>query len=243
MIQYPADTFILAISSLLRDASGFIGILAIVSATGTLGGWRLYEILLMFSMCALIESICQTFFDNVWGIHVLVHQGKMDVLLVRPAPVFFQLLGDVMHYPALVSVITYISIMIYAIAHLEIGFSAKLLLLLTEYLLCGLVINTGIYTIFNSLNFWIIQGEDVAILVQTCREFAKYPMNLFPYIVRFVFTYILPFGFVGYYPAAYLIGKTDDWILAGLPLTAIMISILASVFWRLGLSGYSGTGS
>lgn len=133
--------------------------------------------------------------------------------------------------------------MIYAIAHLEIGFSAKLLLLLTEYLLCGLVINTGIYTIFNSLNFWIIQGEDVAILVQTCREFAKYPMNLFPYIVRFVFTYILPFGFVGYYPAAYLIGKTDDWILAGLPLTAIMISILASVFWRLGLSGYSGTGS
>lgn len=87
--------------------AGFIGILAIASAVGTMGGWGIYEICLMFSMCAFIESLSQTFFDNVWEINGLVHRGRMDVFLVRPASVFFQLLGDVMHYPALMSMTIY----------------------------------------------------------------------------------------------------------------------------------------
>ena len=95
MTQYPTDTVIMIISLLLREAAGFIGILAIAYAAGGLGGWGVYEICLMFSMCALVESISMTFLDNVWEINRLVHQGRMDVFLVRPAPLFFQVLGDV----------------------------------------------------------------------------------------------------------------------------------------------------
>ena len=243
MTQYPTDTVIMIISLLLREAAGFIGILAIAYAAGGLGGWGVYEICLMFSMCALVESISMTFLDNVWEINRLVHQGRMDVFLVRPAPLFFQVLGDVAHYPALVSMVIYAGTMIFSMAQLGIGFSAGLLLFMAEYLVCGVLVNTGIYTIFNSLNFWIIQGEDVAVLVQTCREFAKYPIGAFPGIIQMVFTYVLPFGFVGYYPAAYLAGKTGNWVLAGLPLSAAAVSLAAAVFWKLGTQAYDSTGT
>ncbi|MCI9421655.1 MAG: hypothetical protein HFG81_02940 [Dorea sp.] len=243
MTQYPADTVILVISLVLREAAGFIGVLAIASAVGGLGGWGIYEICLMFSMCALVESLSQTYFDNVWGISYLVHEGRLDVLLVRPAPVFFQVLGDVMHYPALISMAIYAGVMVYALEHLGIGFGVGLLLFLAEYLICGIAVNTGIYTIFNCLNFWIVQGEDVAVLVQTCREFAKYPIGAFPGVIRTIFTYVLPFGFVGYYPAAYLTGKTGSWVLAGLPLSAVAVAAVAAVFWRLGSRAYDSTGT
>ena len=243
MTQYPADTVILVISLVLREAAGFIGILAIASAVGTMGGWGIYEICLMFSMCAFIESLSQTFFDNVWEINGLVHRGRMDVFLVRPASVFFQLLGDVMHYPALMSMTIYAGVMVFAMVRLEIGFSVGSLLFFGEYLICGIVVNTGIYTIFNSLNFWIVQGEDVAVLVQTCREFAKYPIGAFPGVIRTVFTYVLPFGFVGYYPAAYLTGKAGGWVWAGLPAAAVIVAGAASVVWRIGSRGYNSTGT
>ncbi len=243
MTQYPADTVIMVISLLLREASGFIGILTIAYAAGGLGGWGVYEICLMFSMCALVESVSMTFFDNVWGINTLVHQGKMDVLMVRPAPLFFQLLGETAHHPALISMIIYVGIMIFSMANLGIGGSVGRLLFLLEYLVCGVIVNTGVYTIFNCLNFWIVQGEDVAVLVQTCREFAKYPIGAFPGIIQMVFTYVLPFGFVGYYPAAYLAGKTGNWVLAGLPLSAAAVSLAAAVFWKLGTQAYDSTGT
>lgn len=243
MTQYPAETVILVISLILREAAGFIGVLAIAYAAGGLGGWGVYEICLMFSMCALIESLSQTFFDNVWGISSLVHEGRMDVFLVRPAPVFLQVLGDVVHYPALISMVIYGGVMVYAMVHLGIGFDIGLLLFLAEYLVCGIAVNTGIYTIFNCLNFWIVQGEDVAVLVQTCREFAKYPIGAFPGLIRTVFTYVLPFGFVGYYPASYLTGKTGEWVLAGLPLAAAAVALVAVVFWNLGSRAYDSTGT
>lgn len=243
MTQYPADTVIMVISLLLREASGFIGILTIAYAAGGLGGWGVYDICLMFSMCALVESISMTFFDNVWGINQLVHKGRMDVLLVRPAPLYFQLLGEAAHHPAMVSMAIYAGTMVFSMVRLGIGFGAGRLLFLAEYLVCGVIVNTGIYTIFNSLNFWIVQGEDVAILVQTCREFAKYPIGAFPGVIRTVFTYVLPFGFVGYYPAAYLTGKTGNWVLAGLPLAAAGVCFVAAVFWNLGTHAYDSTGT
>ena len=57
MTQYPADTVIWLISMIVREACGFIGILAVASVTGGLGTWGFYEICLLFSMCAVIEAI------------------------------------------------------------------------------------------------------------------------------------------------------------------------------------------
>src|SRR5699024_8061214 len=70
--QYPADTVIWIISMLLREAAGFVGILAIASVMGSLGAWSFYEICLLFSMCAVIEAISMAFFDNVWSIDSMI---------------------------------------------------------------------------------------------------------------------------------------------------------------------------
>lgn len=68
LIQYPADTVIWILSMLLREASGFIGIITIASVAGGLGNWGIYEICILFSICAIIEAIGQAFLDCVWSI-------------------------------------------------------------------------------------------------------------------------------------------------------------------------------
>lgn len=210
MAQYPADTIIWIISMLIREASGFIGILAIVGISGEMGSWNLYEICMLFSMCAIIEGIGQIFFDNVWVISSVIRYGEMDIFLTRPASPFIQMLGQRMRFPAMFSIIIYISIFIWSVNQINLEFKNTDYILLLEYLICGTIINSGIYAIFNSFNFWIIQGDDIAVLIQTCREFVKYPLNLFPNAIQGVFTYIIPLGFVGYFPASKLLDKTDQ---------------------------------
>ena len=96
MTQYPADTSIWLVSMLIREASGFIGILAIAGVTGGIGSWNVYEICILFSMCAVIEAIGQTFFDSVWELINMIRWGRLDVYLTRPAPVLLQVLGEYM---------------------------------------------------------------------------------------------------------------------------------------------------
>ena len=52
MTQYPADTMIWFISMIIREACGFVGILAVAGVTGHLGDWGIYEILsFVFYVC------------------------------------------------------------------------------------------------------------------------------------------------------------------------------------------------
>lgn len=243
LTQYPADTVIWIISMLLREGAGFLGVVTIANVAGGLGSWNLYEICLLFSMCAIIEAMGQAFFDNVWGISHNVTRGLLDVLLVRPAPPFFQLIGQVVHYQAVISMAVYGAVMVYSLVQLKIGFSVGLVLFLMEFIICGTMINSGIYAVFNSLNFWVIQGEDISVLVQTCREFVKYPLGVFPGVIQSFFTFIIPFGFVGFYPASFLTGKAGEWVIYALPVCALLVLGVGMLVWRAGLRVYDSAGS
>ena len=243
MTQYPADTSIWLVSMLIREASGFIGILAIAGVTGGIGSWNVYEICILFSMCAVIEAIGQTFFDSVWELINMIRWGRLDVYLTRPAPVLLQVLGEYMFFQAILATVVYVSIFLWAAWKIGLSFGGYEVLLLLEYLVCGTIINSGIYLIFNCLNFWLIQGGDKAVLVQTCREFVKYPLNVFPAAIQGFFTYILPLGFVAYYPAMALLGKTDLPVAGLMPLAAGVVTLLAALIWRAGLRSYDSTGT
>lgn len=243
MTQYPADTIIWLISMIIREASGFIGILTIANVMGQMGAWNLYEICLLFSMCAVIEAIGQAFFDNVWSIDSIIRRGEMDVYLIRPASPFVQMLGNRIHFQAVLSMTVYVGIFIWSALGAGVVFGIHTWVVLMEYLVCGTVINSGIYTIFNSLNFWIIQGGDLAVLVQTCREFVKYPLHVFPAVIQGFFTYFLPLGFVAYYPALCITRKTKMPVEILMPLVAFIVAGIASVIWRLGLKSYNSTGT
>lgn len=54
--QYPADTVIWILSMLLREASAFLGVVTIANVAGGFGRWNLYELCLLFSMCAIIDA-------------------------------------------------------------------------------------------------------------------------------------------------------------------------------------------
>lgn len=243
LVQYRADTVIMIISMLLREASGFIGVVTIANVTGGLGSWNVYEICLLFSMCALIESISQSFFDCVWELERHIRKGTLDVLLVRPASPFFQVLGQRFHFTGLFCLVTYTGIMFWSMGRLRIPFHAGTILFLLEFIVCATIINSGIYTIFNSMNFWLVQGEQLAEFVQTCREFAKYPLSVFPVMIRNFFTFMIPFGFIGFYPAAYLSGKAGAEILVFMPLSALAVAAVAASIWKAGLKSYNSAGN
>lgn len=243
LVQYPADTMTWIASMLLREAAGFLGIVTIANVAGGLGSWNLYEICLLFSMCAIIEAVGQAFLDNVWGINGQVRRGTLDVLLVRPASPFIQMMGQRFHFQAVLSMLVYAGVMIWSMSKLNIGFRIGTILFLLEFLVCATAINTGIYTIFNAFDFWIVQGEDIAAFVQTCREFAKYPLVVFPVVIKGFFTYIIPFGFVGFYPAAYLAGKAGIEVVLLLPVCAGVVTAIAALLWRRGIGSYNSTGT
>lgn len=243
LVQYPADTVVWLCSMIVREMAGFLGIVVIAKAIGSIAGWNLYEICVLYAMYAFVEAIGQAFLDNVWGIDAMVKNGDVDIYLIRPASVFVQIQGKKLHLQSVFSMVIFIIVFLWAMIGANIELNSYKILILLEYVICGTIINTGIYTIFNCLNFWVIQGEAIATLIQTCREFVKYPMTIFPPMIRFVFTYIFPLSFVAYYPALVILGKEEFPIWLILPIVAIIVLGVAMFVWKLSLKSYNSTGT
>ena len=75
-------------------------------------------------------------------------------------------------------------------------------------------------------------------------NFVKYPITIYPTAIRFIVTFLIPFAFTGYYPAAYFLGR--EGFTKGILLTcvvAIVSFIIAYRIWVIGISKYESTGS
>ena len=85
--------------------------------------------------------------------------------------------------------------------------------------------------------------------VQTCalpislREVVKYPLSIFPVFVKNFFTFLIPFGFVGYYPACYFLGKIDKNFQILLIFIALITATLARYIWKVGIKNYESVGN
>ncbi|HLO01727.1 MAG TPA: ABC-2 family transporter protein, partial [Symbiobacteriaceae bacterium] len=62
--------------------------------------------------------------------------------------------------------------------------------------------------------------------------------------LRILLTWVLPFAFVGFYPAAYFLRPQAYWLwAAATPLMGIALFGAAVLIWRAGLKRYHGAGS
>jgi ABC-2 type transport system permease protein len=81
------------------------------------------------------------------------------------------------------------------------------------------------------------------------QEFSRYPISIYGRGVRVVLAFILPFAFMNYFPATFLLHKSETGFnlnpAVGLltPVVGALWVAGAYAFWRGGLNRYQGTGS
>lgn len=242
--QYPGDQAISAISLVIENTTSFVVLLVIVGAAGDIGGWNIYYISILYSFFMIIRSLNAAFLDGIWNIgNVYVRGGRFDVLLTRPLSPFLQLWGYRLDYSALGLFFTGLGLNLWLLYKIDFMFTGLLLLLYVVFILAGTAITAAVYLIFNSLNFWLVRGNEIADLSQTVQEFAKYPQHIFPRAFQFIMAFIIPYAFATYYPVSILTGRMPLRTIGVLVLVSFTICFAASIVWRCGVRSYNSTGS
>jgi ABC-2 type transport system permease protein len=76
----------------------------------------------------------------------------------------------------------------------------------------------------------------------------QYPLTIFPTEVVKVLTFLVPVGFVNWYPSLFILGREDplglpDAFRFASPVAALVLCLLAAAAWRTGVRRYRSTGS
>lgn len=80
------------------------------------------------------------------------------------------------------------------------------------------------------------------------RKFAGYPISIFSKGIQFLMIYIVPFAFVNYFPAQFLLRKEDmtlypQYFMYLTPFLGTGMYIIAYLFWRYSLRYYKSSGN
>ncbi|MGM9986966.1 MAG: ABC transporter permease [Bacillaceae bacterium] len=245
MMEYKAD-FLIGMGSVLVENFVNIFFLGIVfSNVQLINGWNFYEILFIYAIAFLGRSIHHIFFDNLWTLGwQYIRNGNFDRILLRPANPLFQVLAERVQQDGFGQLVIGILVLFYSTSHLSITWNALTIFMLILFILSSGLIFVALNLFFITFSFWMVDSLPLVSTVFQLSEYARYPISIYPKVLAFLITWIIPYGFTAFYPATYFLDKDAMTSLALLtPLVAIVSFFIAYRFWNFGIRKFTSTGS
>lgn len=244
-LVYRSDLLFYLASDFLLQVVNLIFILVLFRQVPSIVGWSKYELLFIYGFFTLPFSLYSGLFSRLFDVpDKYVLQGELDRILVRPVNSLFQIILESMNLELLLGVIPGLIIMVYSGYHLDLHWQWWHYPLLLVLAVGATLIYAGIYIFLASLGFFFEGTTALMPMVYNLSSYGRFPISVYKGMVKWILTWVLPFAFVGFYPATILLNKFIYWKMALLtPVMGIVVFGVGYLFWQRGVARYMGTGS
>src|SRR5688572_8381373 len=189
------------------------------------------------------------FVSAVENVQYHVKDGSFDRFLLRPASPLVQVIADQFSLRRVGKVAEGLLIFAFGCGAASIDWTLARAGMTLVALLSGSVIFSALWILTSCLCFWWVDAREMANAVTYGGGFlAQYPLAVYGDVLRRVLAFAVPVAFANYFPAVYVLDRTDrlgapDWIQFATPVVALVAALAASAMWRIGVRHYRSTGS
>jgi ABC-2 type transport system permease protein len=164
--------------------------------------------------------------------------------------VFFQLVASYVNFIGVIDCIPGIIIFIYGCQLAGFEWTAFNIVKLLLVLAGGVFIRAALFISLGTIAFWTKRnGSLVGFAMAMLERGTMYPLSIYPYIIQALFTFLIPVGFISFYPATEFLGKSSGGLQLPLslalwtPAIGIVCFLLAQWVFRIGMKSYESAGS
>ena len=247
-LEYRENFVLWSLFTLVYHGSAIAALWIVLGTFPSMNGWSFRDMAFLYALWMVAHALHNTFFSNVDGIPERIREGEFDRVLVRPVDPLFGIIatpGQIFPDELILACATLVAATIYSGVRVDAAF----VLLVPAVVTGGALIDLGINLFIATLAFWFVKVDALRwFVLQLEQEFTRYPVAIYSRGVRLFLTFVVPFAFMNYFPAAYFLGKTDATfslpaqIGLATPLIGICFSLAAYAFWRFGLDRYQSVG-
>jgi len=214
-----------------------------------LGGWTLEEVVFLHGLSMVMFSLGDTVSNGIQTVPQLIREGSFDRTLVRPMSSYVQSMVNevsLRHFGLLAQGVLLFSI---GVATVDANWTVPKVAYLSLVIVSGIAFFAALFTVEAIISFWTVNSiEAVNAFTYGGSDLGQYPLHIFQRGMRFLFLWIVPIGFLTYYPSLYLLDKPDP---LGLPSFAPFVApVAAGIFcfmigkgWTFAIRHYRSTGS
>lgn len=245
-LAFRFNFFINILNSILGLAGSIGGLFILYTNKESLNGWSFLETLALLGVYMTVQALKDLFIgpslDKLAGMGGEIETGHFDFTLLKPIPAQFYISVRNWSVWAIFNIVIGLGILCSAILQLNIKYKPADLLVFIISLINSQVLIYSIMLILSSVAFWY-RGTFLLWIWNDVMQTGRYPIGIYPGYIKLILTWIVPVGFIVTVPAEFLTGKANySTLLSGVVL-AVILFILASVFFKKSLNKYTSASS
>ena len=243
-MQYRVD-FIISSIGMFVSSLATLGIFWVIfDNVPNISGWTLMEMVFIYAFYMIAISPMQILFDHAWQLRFHVQQGSFIKYYFRPLNMMFYYMSEMFDIKGLTQLAAGIILLTYASIQLNIDWTLARFALLLMTVFSAALVQISIIVAASCATFWVLDSYPVLGLAWKLREFSPYPMTIFDGAFRFTFTYLIPIGFVAFYPSQLFLRPQEvSPLIYFSPIIGIGLFAITYWIWTKGVNSYTGTGA
>jgi ABC-2 type transport system permease protein len=248
-MQYGASFYMQIAGNFLINGVEVIVLWALFQHFESLGGWSLAEVVFLHGLSMTMFALGDTLSNGIQQVPTLIREGSFDRTLVRPMSTWIQSMVNevsLRHFGLLAQGLLLLAIGTYSAG---IDWTVVKAGYLPVVIASGVALFCALFTVEAIISFWTVNSiEVVNAFTYGGSDLGQYPIHIFRQGLRFIFLWIVPIGFVTYYPAVFLLDKDDPLGAPAIasfaaPLAALAFCAAVGFGWQFAIRHYRSTGS
>lgn len=249
IVEYPSSIIGWLISNPIQFIVGFATIKFVVQEFGQINGWTYGQLAILYGLSVISHALSMIFFVQGWFMGHYVIEGEFDRYLTRPMSVLYQFFFTQINVFGITDLIPGILVFVYGCWKIGFVWNISNLICILGMLIGATLIRGGIYILLGTSSFFTRSVNDFGQYTQEIFDkTTMYPISMYPESLQFILTYIIPIGWVSFYPVSSLLGIGEQAmklpVITGITLLiGAVVMLAAGLFFNYGLRKYESAGN
>jgi ABC-2 type transport system permease protein len=204
-------------------------------------GWNFYEVLLIQSIFTLSLGLASIAFSNVlWATMQHIREGSFEVVLLKPLNPLFFLIATNFDPGSAGLIIGGGFMFIFSLVHTGIAsiYAIPQFLLLFA---AGFAVMAGINMLMAATSFKWVGNSRIPEIFDSLMTFGKYPITIFPRVIKGIATFVIPVSMIGFFPASALLGRLEPAVTFAV-IPCVLFMFIGIWFYQYMVKLYEGVG-
>jgi ABC-2 type transport system permease protein len=234
-----------AVANLLWTFSQLVTLKFLFTKVGSFSQWSFGDLILLLALGQLYVYFSWMVFDpSLADLFNKINTGAFDRMLTKPLNIKFLASFEKFQVSQLFPmIVTVIPLFVYGLSHRQ---SFKALDLLFALIICGLGIIAFYFLnlTLSGLTFFFEEIQAIKdFIVNRTVDLSRVPLSIFPKVIQYALTFIVPIAFIAYYPVLIIQRQVSFVLVMGVEIVLIGIFyLLSKIIWSAGIKHYSGIG-